>query len=92
MRLKKMVWRVVDENFKTINLEQLKLKLGALLEEAINEIQRDKIFSKELLGCWKKEDETRMQGKDIQQKGILGRETPFFDVARRSMLVWLSYW
>ena len=36
MILKKMVWRVVDENFKTINLEQLKLKLGALIEEAIN--------------------------------------------------------
>ena len=58
LNLKEMVWRLVEEIFKSIKLEEIKQRLGTLLEMVIHAIQV------ELSGCRKENDEKQMEGRE----------------------------
>ena len=64
MNLKGMVWRVVEEIFNSTNMQEVKRKLGVVIEEVINTIHRDEDIMVELLDCRKEDEEPRMEGKD----------------------------
>ena len=74
MNLKGTIWRVVEEFFKSTYVEEIKRKLGIVIEEAINVIQRDDVILKEPIGCRKGDKEMQLEGVDDQQRVFLEEE------------------
>ena len=74
LNLKGMVWRMIEEIFKSTNMEEIKHKLGVWMEEVINVIQREEIILTKLLGCKKIEEESCLEGKDEQPRVFLEEE------------------
>ena len=82
MNLKGMVWKVVEEIFNSTNMEEVKWKLGVLIEEAINAIHRDGDIMVESLDRRKEDEKLRMEGKD-EQPGLFLEEELFLSMLHK---------
>ena len=68
VKLKGMVWRLVEEIFKSIKMEEIKLRLRTLLEGVIHAVEA------EHPGCRKENDETLTEGGGDQLGVFLEEE------------------
>ena len=68
MNLKGLVWRVIEEIFNSVNLEEIKCNLGDLMVGVIHMVEFEQIEYK------KKPEKQRKEGDDEQRGAFLEEE------------------
>ena len=81
-----MVWRLVEEIFNPINLEEVKRKLDLVIGNVLNLVHRDKVTLAVSHACRKEVEESQKKGKD-KMTGVFLEENLVLSMLHKDQVV-----